>query len=143
MVVLAIILVAFVAALAGAVMFWKRGARRVGTPPQRATYEALHTASVATSALRNGLTASSAIKAAPALRQLLANEGSERHSEALRRCLDQVLRSGRSQILSAADLKCDHGADCLIQAGVTAPIAVDGSVVGALAALASSADAVL
>jgi two-component system, LytTR family, sensor kinase len=157
MVVLAIILVALVAALAGAVMFWKRGTRRVGTPPQRATYEALHTASIATSALRNGLTASSAIKAAPALRQLLgtpaiaianqtsllAYEGSERHSGALRHCLDQVVRSGRSQILSAADLKCDHGADCPVQAGVTAPIAVDGSVVGALAALAPSADAVL
>src|SRR5262252_10681457 len=118
MVGIAIILIAVAVALAGAVWFWKRGARRVGTPPQRATYEALHTATLAVSALRNGLTASSAIKAAPALRQLLgtpavaiagqtsllAYEGSERHSEALRRCLDQVLRSGRSQILSAADL---------------------------------------
>jgi two-component system LytT family sensor kinase len=69
MVGLAIILVAVAAALASAVMFWKRGARRVGTPPQRATYEALHTASLAVSALRDGLTASSAVRAAPALRQ--------------------------------------------------------------------------
>src|SRR6516225_598335 len=120
MVVLAIILAAVAAALAGAVMFWKRGARRVGTPPQRATYEALHTASLAASALR-----------------------SEQHADALGRCLNEVLRSGRSQILSASDLRCDHGADCPVQAGVTAPIAVDGSVVGALAALAPSADAVL
>ena len=124
MVGLAIILAAVTAALAGAVMFWKRGARRVGTPPQRATYEALHTASLAASALRSGLTPSSAVKAAPALRQLLgtpavaiadqagliAYEGSEHHADALGRCLDEVLRSGRSQILSASDLGCDHGA---------------------------------
>jgi two-component system LytT family sensor kinase len=58
MVGLAVILAAVAAAIAGAVMFWKRGARRVGTAPQRATYETLHTASVAVSALRNGLTAS-------------------------------------------------------------------------------------
>ncbi len=157
MVGLAIILTALAAALAGAVMFWKRGARRVGTGPQRATYEALHTASLAVSALRDGLTAASAVRAAPALRQLLstpaiaiadqtsliAYEGSDRHAEALRRCLSEVVRSGRSQILSAADLKCDHLDGCPVQAGVTAPIAVDGSVVGALAALAPSADAIL
>ena len=71
MVGLAIILIAVAVALAGAVMFWKRGTRRVGTGPQRATYEALHTATLAVSALRDGLAAGSAIKAAPALRQLL------------------------------------------------------------------------
>ena len=58
-------------------------------------------------------------------------------------CLNEVVRSGRSQVLSAADLKCDHGGDCPVQAGVAAPIAVDGCVVGALAALAPSADAIL
>jgi hypothetical protein len=63
---LAIILLTVPAALAGAVLFWKRGARRVGTPPQRATYETLHTAGSASKALRNGLTSSSAVKAAPA-----------------------------------------------------------------------------
>jgi len=63
---LAIILLSVTAALAGAVLFWKRGARRVGTPPQRATYETLHTAGSASKALRNGLTSSSAVKAAPA-----------------------------------------------------------------------------
>jgi two-component system LytT family sensor kinase len=154
---LAIIMIAVAVALASAVTFWKRGARRVGTLPQRATYEALHKASLAVSALRDGLTAGSAVKAAPALRQLLgtpavaiadqvsllAYEGSERHCDALRHCMNEVTRSGRSQILSAVDLKCDHGADCPVQAGVMVPIAVDGSVIGALAALAPSADAAL
>src|SRR5690348_18275069 len=118
MVGLAIILIAVAVALAGAVMFWIRGARRVGTPPQRATYEALHTATLAVSALRDALTPGSASKAAPALRQLLgtpavaicdqsrliAYEGSQRHADALQRCLNEGVPSGRSQILSAAAL---------------------------------------
>ncbi len=142
-------------ALAGAVLFWKRGSRPMGTPAQRATYETLHTASLAVSALRGGLTSGSAVKAAPALRRLLgtpaialadrncllAYEGSDRHAEALAGCLHHVVGSGRSQLLSASDLVCAHSDDCPVQAGVAVPIAVDGSVVGALAALAPSAKA--
>jgi two-component system, LytTR family, sensor kinase len=140
-------------ALAGAVLFWKRGSRRMGTPAQRAIYETLHTASLAVSALREGLTSSSAVEAAPALRRLLgtpaialadrnsllAYEGSDRHAEALAQCLRHVVGSGRSQLLSASDLRCAHGDDCPVQAGVAVPIAVGESVVGALAALAASA----
>ena len=51
MVVLTIMLASVAAALSAAVLFWKRTSRRVGTPPQRATYEALHTASEAVAAL--------------------------------------------------------------------------------------------
>ena len=144
-------------ALCGAVLFWKRSSRRVGTPPQRATYEALHTASAAVSALRGGLTADTVIKAAPALRQLLGTpvvaiadqtglvgcEGSDRHVHALSRRLQDVLGSGRPQLLSAADLCCGHSGDCPMRAGVAVPIAVDGTVIGALAALGPSADAAL
>ncbi len=157
MVGLAIMLIAVAAALVCAVTFWKRGSRRVGTPPQRATYETLHTAAAAVSALRSGLTASSAVRAAPALRQLLgtpavalagqagmlAYEGSDRHAAVLSRRLDDVVQSGRSRLLSAADLECHHGQDCPAQAGVCVPIAVEGAVIGALAALAPYADAVL
>jgi two-component system, LytTR family, sensor kinase len=144
-------------ALAGAVAFWKSGARRVGTPPQRATYEALHTASLAASALRGGLSAGTAVRAAPALRRLLgapavaicdqtsliAYEGSDRHAHPLAAHLHEVTRSGRPLVLSAKELECGHGADCPVHAGVAVPIAVDGAVVGALAALAPSADAAL
>ena len=69
--VLALTFVSVAVALSGAVLFWERSSRRMGTPPQRATYEALHTASVAVSAVRGGLTVDTAVKAAPALRQLL------------------------------------------------------------------------
>ena len=124
--VLALMFVSFAVTLSGAALFWKRSSRRVGTPPQRATYEALHTASMAVSALRGGLTADTAIKAAPALRQLLGTpvvaiadqtglvgcEGSDRHAHALNRRLQDVLSSGRPQLLSASDLCCGHGGDC-------------------------------
>lgn len=154
MAVLWILLAIVCAALSGAVLFWKRSSRRMGTPGQRATYQTLHTATLAVSALRGGLTSSSAVKAAPALRRLLgtpaiamadrrnllAYEGSDRHAEALGRCLHHVVGSGRSQLLSAADLLCDHADDCPVRAGVAVPIALDGSVVGAFAALAPSAE---
>jgi two-component system, LytTR family, sensor kinase len=142
-------------ALPGTVLFWRRGSRRTGTSAQRATYETLHTANLAVSALRGGLTSGSAVKAAPALRRLLgaaaiamadrncllAYEGSDRHAEALAQCLHHVAGSGRPRFLSAAGLRCTHGDDCPVRAGVAVPIAVDGSVVGALAALTASAEA--
>ncbi|HLK02787.1 MAG TPA: histidine kinase [Streptosporangiaceae bacterium] len=154
MAVLAIVLVSAIAVLSGAVLFWRWSTRRVDTP-QRATYEALHTASQAVSMLREGLTADAAVRAAPSLRQLLSTpavaiadrsgllacHGSDLHAEALGRHLHGVVTSGRAQLLSASDLGCTDGGDCPMRAGVAVPIAVDGAVVGALAALGSSADA--
>jgi two-component system LytT family sensor kinase len=127
----------------------------MGPPGQRTTYETLHTATLAVSALHGELTSSSALKAAPALRRLLgtravamadrtnmlAYEGSDRHAEALARRLQDVVRSGGSQLLSAGDLLCDHADACPVRAGVAVPIVVDGAVAGAFAALAPSAEA--
>jgi len=141
------------AVLAGAILFWRWSSRRVGIP-QRATYEALHTASEAVSVLREGLTTVTAAKAAPSLRQLLgtpavaiadrsgllACDGSDLHCEALARHMHTVATSGRAQLLSASDLDCAHGGDCAMRTGVAVPIAVDGAVIGALAALGPSAD---
>jgi two-component system, LytTR family, sensor kinase len=157
MAVLVIVVISVAAMLSGAVLFWRRSSRHVGTAPQRATYEALHTASEAVSVLREGLTSATAVKAAPSLRQLLgtpvvamadrtgllACQGSDRHAEALGRHLHEVVSSGRSQLLSAADLDCIHGSDCPMRAGVAVPIAVDGAVIGALGALGPAADATL
>lgn len=150
-----ILLVAVAVAMSGAVAFWTRTSRLMGTPRQHATYETLHTASMAVSALRGGLTTASAASAAPALRRLLgtpavaiadtrsllAYDGSDRHREALARCLQEVVDSGRTRQLTAADLECSHADDCPAYAGVAVPIAVDDSVVGAIAALAPSAAA--
>src|ERR1700733_8493599 len=117
-----ILLVAVAVAMSGAVAFWTRTSRLMGTPRQHATYETLHTASMAVSALRGGLTTASAASAAPALRRLLgtpavaladtrsllAYDGCDRHREALTRCLQEVVDSGRSKQLTAADLQCSH-----------------------------------
>jgi two-component system LytT family sensor kinase len=157
MAVLVIVVISVAATLSGAVLFWRRSSRRVGTPAQQATYEALHTASEAVSVLREGLTPATAAKAAPSLRQLLgtpvvamadrtgllACQGSDRHAEALGRQLRKVVSSGRSQLLSASDLDCLHGSDCPMRVRVAVPIAVDGVVIGALGALGPSADAAL
>jgi two-component system LytT family sensor kinase len=75
--------------------------------------------------------------------ELIARDGSDRHAEALGRRLHEVVTSGRPQLLSASDLGCHHGGDCPVRAGVVVPIAVDGVLAGALAALGSSADAAL
>lgn len=157
MVGLTIMLVSVTAALSSTVCFWKRSSRRMGMLPQRATYQALHTATLAVSALRDGLTAANAAKAAPALRQLLgtpavaiadragliACEGPDEHTDALSNCMRHVVIMGRPQLLSAVDLNCSHGGDCAMRAGVAVPIAVDGVVIGALAALSPAADAAL
>jgi two-component system LytT family sensor kinase len=150
-----ILLIAVAVALSGAVAFWTRTSRLMGTPRQHSTYETLHTASIAVSALRGGLTTSSAASAAPALRRLLgtpavaiadtrsllAYEGSDRHRAALTRRLQEVVDSGRTRPLTASNLECNHADDCNVYAGVAVPIAVDGSIVGAIAALAPSAAA--
>jgi two-component system, LytTR family, sensor kinase len=148
-----ILLVAVAAVLAGAVIFWTRSSRLMGTPRQQATYETLHTASVAVSALRGGLTSAAAANAAPALRRLLgtpavaiadrqsllAYDGPEHHRDALARCVGEVVSSGRTVPLTAADVGCGHADDCPVRAGVAVPICVDGSVTGAIVALAPSA----
>ncbi|HEY1627931.1 MAG TPA: histidine kinase [Streptosporangiaceae bacterium] len=153
MAVLAIMFVSVAAVLSGAILFWRWSSRRVGMP-QRATYEALHTASEAVSVLREGLTPAAAVKAAPSLCQLLgtpavaiadrsgllACHGSDLHAEILAKQMHAVATSGRAQLLSASDLGCLHGGDCPMRTGVAVPIAVDGAVIGALAALGPSAD---
>jgi two-component system LytT family sensor kinase len=153
MAVLAIMFVSVAAVLSGAILFWRWSSRRVGIP-QRATYEALHTASEAVSVLREGLTPAAAIKAAPSLCQLLgtpavaiadrngllACHGSDLHAQTLARHMHAVATSGRAQLLSASDLDCLHGSECRMRTGVAVPIAVDGAVIGALAALGPSAD---
>lgn len=139
------------------VLFWKRSTRRVGTPPQWAIHEALHSASEAVAALRDGLTQGTAVKAAPALRRLLGTpavaiadraslitcEGSDRHAEALGQRLHDAASSGRAQLLSASDLRCEHDGECPMRASVAVPVTVDGAVIGALAALGPAAGAAL
>ncbi len=149
-------LIALVLVIGGVAWFALRGGRHLGTPTQRATYEALHTARLAAPALRSGLTQETAARAVPHLRTLLgaaglaladpggllAGEGVDAvHAALLEGPLQAAMASGRSQILSTEQLVCDDLMTCPLQGGVVVPVEVDGTVVGALAAVGTTASA--
>lgn len=133
-----------------------RGGRGLGTPVQRVSYEALHTANLAAPALRAGLTAETATRAATHLRALLGTRGlvvadadgvlaaddvDVEHRGLVGAVLPSVLAGGRPELLSPEDLACSRGGTCPLQAGVVVPLLVEGRVVGALAALDGTASA--
>lgn len=134
--------------------------RQYGTPQERAAYETLHTASLAAPALRAGLTAESARRAAPHLRDLLgapalaladgeggllAWDGPEGkpghdHSEAVPGAAAQVTESGRTQVIGPREVACTWP-DCPLRHAVAVPLAVAGRVDGVLAVFTSQASA--
>jgi two-component system LytT family sensor kinase len=147
---------AVVVVLAVALRHLLGGSRELGSAGQRATYQALHTASAAVPPLRSGLTQDSAAKALSALRRLLGTpavaladghgllawDGAGRdHASAVGAPLAAVVGSGRSHVLSGRELACTRGLDCPLRAGVIVPLTVGASTVGALAAFGPSAGA--
>ncbi|MFB7742316.1 sensor histidine kinase [Streptomyces sp. NPDC056132] len=138
----------------------RRTARRartsdVGTPVEHATFETLHTASLAAPPLRAGLTAEAARKAARRLRSLLGTDAlcltdrdtvltwdgaGEQHHGA--QVMDQVrvlLDTGRDKAFA---LSCDD-LDCPLRWAVAVPLTVDHRVLGTLIAYAPRESAVL
>jgi two-component system LytT family sensor kinase len=151
-----LILITAVLLIGGLAWFAFRGGRHLGTPMQRATYEALHTAGLAAPALRAGLTSESAARAVPYLQTLLgaravavadlggilAAEGLDpAHCALLQGPLEAAFTSGRPQTLRGEQLNCGDTVGCPLQAGVVVPVQVDGAVVGALASLGPAASA--
>ncbi|MEV5200800.1 histidine kinase [Streptomyces sp. NPDC053720] len=126
----------------------------VGTPVEHATFETLHTASLAAPPLRAGLTEESARRSARRLRSLLGTEAlcltdrdrvlvwdgeGEHHG---RHVMDQVralLASGRD---TAFHSDCDD-LDCPLRWAVAVPLTVDNRVLGTLIAYAPRESAVL
>ncbi|MFJ1615995.1 MULTISPECIES: sensor histidine kinase [unclassified Streptomyces] len=126
----------------------------VGTPVEHATFETLHTASLAAPPLRAGLTGESARKSARGLRSLLGTDAlcltdrdrvlvwdgtGEHHG---RHVMDQVrglLASGRDTAFSS---DCDD-LDCPLRWAVAVPLTVDHRVLGTLIAYAPRESAVL
>ncbi|MCX5107699.1 histidine kinase [Streptomyces sp. NBC_00378] len=126
----------------------------VGTPVEHATFETLHTASLAAPPLRAGLTEESARRSARRLRSLLGTEAlcltdrdrvlvwdgeGEHHG---RHVMDQVrdlLASGRD---TAFRSDCDD-LDCPLRWAVAVPLTVDNRVLGTLIAYAPRESAVL
>ncbi|WP_030743620.1 sensor histidine kinase [Streptomyces sp. NRRL F-5135] len=145
--------------LAGGFLLGRRTARLerisdVGTPVEHATFETLHTASLAAPPLRAGLTEDSARKAARRLRSLLGTDAlcltdrdrvlawdgaGEDHGTGVMDQVAGVLDSGRGTAFAGG---CED-LDCSLRWGVAAPLTVDHRVLGTLVAYAPRESAVL
>ncbi|MFG3409950.1 sensor histidine kinase [Streptomyces sp. NPDC048142] len=154
------VLVVLVALLLGT-GFWlgRRTARPlrpsdVGTPVEHATFETLHTASLAAPPLRAGLTEESARRAAGRLRSLLGTDAlcltdrdrvlvwdgaGQHHGKDVLEHLKVLLDNGRG---TAFDSGCAD-LDCPLRWAVAVPLTVENRVLGALVAYAPRESAVL
>jgi len=150
-IVTAIALMALAWALARAV----RRQREFGSPVDRATYDTLHTASLASQHLGDGLTPEGASKAAKHLRAMLGTQAialcdntstlawdgaGAHHRGDVWRHASEVLASGRTVVLEAKEVACGD-LECTIRTAVLAPVISDECVVAALAAYGPSASA--
>ncbi|MER5361670.1 histidine kinase [Streptomyces sp. NPDC002785] len=126
----------------------------VGTPVEHATFETLHTASLAAPPLRAGLTEESARKSARRLRSLLGTDAlcltdrdrvlvwdgeGEHHGRHVMDQVQDLLASGRD---TAFHSDCDD-LDCPLRWAVAVPLTVDHRVLGTLIAYAPRESAVL
>jgi two-component system LytT family sensor kinase len=126
--------------------------RRFESDVDRATYQTLHTASLATQSLRDGLTPEGASKSTKHLRSMLGatavaicdpattlawdGEGAH-HRRAAHAHAKPVLASGRTLVLTYPEIRCNDP-DCPVRSGVIAPIVSDEQVVATLAAYGRS-----
>lgn len=126
----------------------------VGTPVEHATFETLHTASLAAPPLRAGLTEESARRSARRLRSLLGTDAlcltdrdrvlvwdgeGDHHGRHVMEEVGDLLASGRD---TAFRSECDD-LDCPLRWAVAVPLTVDHRVLGALIAYAPRESAVL
>ncbi|MET8329635.1 histidine kinase [Streptomyces sp. NPDC005181] len=126
----------------------------VGTPVEHATFETLHTASLAAPPLRAGLTEESARKSARRLRSLLGTDAlcltdrdrvlvwdgeGDHHGKQVMDQVRGLLASGRDTAFHSG---CDD-LDCPLRWAVAVPLTVDHRVLGTLIAYAPRESAVL
>ncbi|WP_232680911.1 sensor histidine kinase [Nocardioides sp. R-C-SC26] len=129
---------------------WRR--RALGTEADRATFRTLHQASLASPALREGLTTESSERAARHLRALLGTPSlaitdtagclawdgaGSHHASQMPLLVAATLDRGRTRSFDRGDLPCSH-AGCPVRSALVSPLVVDGLIVGSLVALAPS-----
>ncbi|MFJ9884660.1 sensor histidine kinase [Streptomyces sp. NPDC091287] len=156
---IAVLVVAAVLLLGVGYLVGRRTARPlrpsdVGTPVEHATFETLHTASLAAPPLRAGLTEESARRAARRLRSLLGTDAlcltdrdrvlvwdgaGHHHGKDVMEHLKVLLDNGRR---TAFDSGCAD-LDCPLRWAVAVPLTVENRVLGALVAYAPRESAVL
>jgi two-component system LytT family sensor kinase len=152
-----LIAVAVVVAVAVTMLAIRRRRHRdLGTSANRATFDTLHTASLAAPGLREGLTEHGAQRAVRHLRSLLgtsavaltdrsqalAIDGVHHHAEQAMSHVQAVLRTGVTTVLGPAVVSCGS-ADCPVRAAVASPVVDGDAVVGALVAYGREASAML
>ena len=136
---------------------WRRRSGHLGTEADRATFRTLHTASLMTGALREGLTLASAatsvkhlrsLVAAPAValtdtEALLAWDGTanvhERHAAQLARA---GVADGSTTVHQHRDFSCGDPV-CAIRQAVVSPLTVEDRVVGTLQVFTGHTSAIL
>ena len=145
--------------IAVAIFYFVRNRRNTfATPLERATFATLHTVALAAPALREGLSSNSASFALPYLRQLLDtcalsmtdNRGNtlgwdgdaDQHEPDVRGLADQVISTGRQQVMSHSAITCER-TDCAVRGIVVVPLETDGAIVGTLAALTTAGPVLL
>ena len=134
---------------------WRR--THLGTEADRATFRTLHNASLASPALRGGLTVDSAERAAPHLQALLAApalaitdtdgllawEGiGTHHQEHVTKLAEGTLERGATRFYDRVDLECGQ-AGCPLHSAVVSPLVVDDHLVGTLQAYAPDTSAMM
>lgn len=157
---LAGVLVALLLAAAAAVIVivtLRRRHRDLGTSADRATFAALHTASLAAPSLREGLTQRGAQRAARHLRALLGTSAvaltdrtrtlavdavSHHHAEHAIAHAQGVLHSGATEVLGPQVVSCG-AVDCPVRVAVACAVVENDAVVGALVAYSRTTSAML
>jgi len=132
-----------------------RHRRDLGSSTDRATFQTLHTVSLASRQLRLGLNLTSAERAIRHLRTLLGapavaltdtvdllawDGGGVQHRPQAMALAEPVLADGATEVYGPGAVHCEL-IDCPLEAAVAAPLAIDDRVVGALVVLTTSKSA--
>ena len=125
---------------------WRWRRTSLGGEVDRAAFRALHNASLASPALREGLTSASAEKSVRHLRALLGTPAAGlgdtsgllawdglggHHRSQLPGTITLVAETGRTMIVDERTLVCDDGG-CQVRQAIVSPLVVDDTLVGAL-----------
>src|SRR4051794_41130984 len=128
---------------------WRR--RHLGTEADRATFRTLHSASLASPALRAGLTRESAERSIRHLHDLLGGPalaltdtatalawhgGGQHHEEQCQKLAAATVDRGSTRMFDRGDLTCDTSG-CAIRAAIVSPLVVEERVVGTLQVFAA------
>jgi two-component system LytT family sensor kinase len=133
----------------------RRGTRGFVSDVDHATHATLHTASLASRHLQDGLTPEGTARAAKHLRALLGcpaiavcdpaallawDGAAEHHRDHARRDAEEVLATGRTIVLGPEAVACPDP-DCPVKTAVIAPVVAEERVVAAIAAYGPQASA--